>query len=76
LELALQRVAFGAQAVPVVLEGVEPPLAVGALDGLEDFGSVALEGLAGGAGKGGLPGDGPVGAIEDGRGVGDAESRR
>jgi hypothetical protein len=72
LELAAEYGAFGAEAVDLVLEILETPLGVGALDGLENFGDVAIECLAGDARAFGVLADGAVGAIEDGGGIGDA----
>jgi hypothetical protein len=76
LELAAERRAFGTEAVDLVLEILEAPLSVGALYGLEDFGGVAVECLAGDARALGVLGDGAVGPIEDSGGIGDAESGR
>ncbi len=76
LELATERRAFGAEAVALVLEILETPLGVGAIDGLENFGGVAIECLAGDARAFGVLGDGAVGSIEDGGGIGDAELGR
>ena len=76
LELAAERHAFGVEAVDLVLEMLEAPLGVGAIDGLEDFGGVAVECLAGDARAFGVLGDGTVGSIEDSSGVGDAKRRR
>ncbi len=76
LELAAERRAFGAEAVDPVLEFLAAPLGVGAIDGLENFGGVAIECLAGDARAFGVLGDGAVGSIEDGGGIGDAELGR
>jgi hypothetical protein len=76
LELAAERLTFGAEAVDLVLEILETPIGVGAIDGLENFGGVAVECLAGDARAFGVLGDGAVGSIEDSGGIGDAESGR
>ena len=76
LELSLESIPLGVEAVVVVLKVVKPLAGVRTVNGLKHFGSVAVEGLAGGAAAGGLSGDGAVGAIEDSSGVGDAKRRR
>jgi hypothetical protein len=76
LELAAERSTFGVEAVDLVLEILEVPLAGGAVDGLEDFGGVAVERLAADAGALGLLADRAVGPVEDGSRVGDAELGR
>ena len=72
LELVTQAVALGAEAVVSLAKFLTALVVVGAVDGLKDLRSVAVEGLTRGAGEGGLSGDGAVGAIEDSGGVGDA----
>jgi hypothetical protein len=49
---------------------------VGALDGPENLGGVAVKGLSGGGTKAGTSGDGAVAVLKDGSGVGDAQGGR
>ncbi len=76
LELSLDEFSVSAEAVVIVLQALKPLAFVRAFNGLKDFGSVAVEGLAGSVGEGGLSGDGPVGAVQNSGGVGDAELGR
>jgi hypothetical protein len=76
LELATERRAFGAEAVALVLEILKLTLGSGAINGLKDFGGVAVKSLPADAGAFGLSGDGAVGSVAHGGGVGDAELRR
>jgi hypothetical protein len=76
LELAAQAVALRTEAVVVLGKGLQVVAVVGAVHGLKDAGSVAVEGLPRSAGEGGLSGDGAVGTVADGSGVGDAELGR
>jgi len=73
LQLSLEAVALGAEAVVVVLKIPKQLAVVGTVNGLKDFGSVAVEGLARRAGEGGLSGDGAVGALANSSGVVDAK---
>ena len=68
-----EAVPFSAKPVEVVPKGGEALPGGGAIDGLENFGGIPVEGLAGSAGGGSLSGDGAVGSVENGGGVGDAE---
>jgi hypothetical protein len=63
---------------PLILpeEMLEALAFVGALDGPENLGGVAVEGLSGGGTKAGTSGDGAVAVLEDGSGVGDAKGGR
>jgi hypothetical protein len=74
--LVAERSAVGAEAVALVPEFLERAPGGGTVDGLEDAGGVAVERLAAESGALRLLGDGAVGPVEDGRGVGDAESGR
>jgi hypothetical protein len=76
LELSLEEFPVGAEAVVIVLQALKPLAVVGAVNGLKDLGSVAIEGLARSVGEGGLSGDGSVGSVQDSGGVGDAELGR
>jgi hypothetical protein len=57
-------------------EALEALAFVGARDGPEDLGGVAVEGLSGGGTEAGASGDGAVAVLEDGSGVGDAKGGR
>jgi hypothetical protein len=76
LELSVEAVPLGTETVVVLLKVLKPLLVVGAVHGLKDLGSVAVECLPRSAGEGGLSGNGPVGSIKDGGGVGDTKVRR
>jgi hypothetical protein len=76
LEWAVEEVPLRAKAVMVLLKVLKALVVVGAVHGLHDPGRVAVEGLTRSAREGGLSGDSPVGAVEDGGGVGDAQRRR
>lgn len=76
LELLTQEVALGAETVVVLAKFLKAVVVVGAINGLNDLGSVAVEGLTRAAGEGGLSGDGAVGAVEDRGGVGEAKLGR
>jgi hypothetical protein len=76
VELSVEVVALGTEVIVVLREGVELLAVVGAIDGLNHAGCVAVEGLTGGAAEDSLSGDSPVGAVEDSGGVGDAQGRR
>jgi hypothetical protein len=76
LELSMESVPLGVEAVVVVVKLLKPLAGVRTVNGLKHFGRVAVEGLTGRSAASGLSGDGAVGSIKDSSGVGDAKRRR
>jgi hypothetical protein len=76
LQLAAQPGVVGAELVNLVVQILQAPLGSGAIDSVENFKGVTVEGLPRESGALRLLGDGSVGSVTDSGGVGDAESGR
>ena len=74
--MSVQVIPLSAEAVAVLGEALKLLAVIGAVNGLNDPRGVAVERLTGSAAESSSSGNGPVGAVKDGGGVGDAQRRR